>query len=283
MNNRLLMLVLSFFLFFYKLSYAQGDLSSSIWVYDKMSGIDIFGGHDSNAIAHLTEEFKKVTIKTYDNKLTIENDFFENKKICSTDYVEVKKTPLSYYLSRNTVNMYKQVYKSSGISLPNEIYLLTSLYPGKECPFPYSEMLRIDNYLMVTKQNYVLFFKRQSENLSKNAGHVKNDNWSDYCHDDKVGQEFDGSSKTSCSFSGMNIDAAYNKFKEIDKSGSTYLRSDLPAKNERHKIDSGFVDYKLSGGEMVYITIVMESEIVKYTFKQESTGTSLVIETDSQY
>lgn len=132
--------------------------------------------------------------------------------------MEVKKTPLSYYLSKNTVNMYKQVYKSSDIPLPNDIYLLTSLYPGKECPPPYSDILKVDNYLTITKQNYVLFFKRKSDDLSKNVGCEKNDNWSSYCHDDKVGQEFDGSSKYSCLFPDMSINNAYNKLKEIDKS-----------------------------------------------------------------
>lgn len=283
MNNRLLTLALSVFLFVSESSYSQDGLNNSTWVYDKVSNIDVFGHHDSNAIAHLTEEFEKVTIKEDGKKLAIENDFLENKKVCLTDYVEVKKTPLSYYLSKNTVNMYKQVYKSSDVSFPNDIYLLTSLYPGKECPSPYSEMLKFDNHLTVTKQNYVLFFKRQSKDLTKNAERTENDNWSNYCHDDKAGLEFDGSSKTSCSFPRMSINDAYNKLKEIEKSGHTYLRSDLPAKNVTSKIDSGVVDYKWGGNETLKITVGMENETETYSFKQDPEGTNLVIETDSQY
>ncbi|HAT1617441.1 TPA: hypothetical protein I8Y09_004189 [Raoultella ornithinolytica] len=283
MNNRLLILALSFFLFVSESSYAQDGLNNSTWVYDKVSNIDVFGRYDSNAIAHLTEEFEKVTIKEDGKKLAVENDFLENKKICLTDYVEVKKTPLSYYLSKNTVNMYKQVYKSSDIPLPNDIYLLTSLYPGKECPPPYNEMLKVDNYLTVTKQNHVLFFKRKSKDLSKNVGRVEHNNWSDYCHDDKAGQEFDGSSKTSCSFPSMSINDAYNKLKEIDKSGNTYLRIDLPTKNVINKIDAGVVDYKWGGDGNLKITVGMENETQKYSFKQVPDGTNLVIETDSQY
>lgn len=283
MKNRYLILALSAFLCFSELSFAQDGLNTSVWVYDKVSSIDIFGHHDSNAIAHLTEEFEKVTIKADGKKLAIENDFLGNTKICSTDYVEVKKTPLSYYMSKNTVDMYKQVYKNSNVLFPNDIYILTSLYPGKECPSPYSEMLKVDGYLTFSEKNYVLFFKRQSYDLSKSAGYVKNDNWSNYCHDDKAGQEFDGSSKTSCSFPGESINTAYNKFKEINKSGSTYLRSYLPAKDETRKIDSGVVDYKWSGDEMLNITVKMENETVNYTFRREPTGTNLVIATDSQY
>ncbi|GAB83024.1 hypothetical protein [Shimwellia blattae] len=283
MNNHFLILALFIILFVFKISYAQDALNNSTWVYDKVSNIDVFGHHDSSAIAHLTEEFEKVTIKEDGKKLAVENDFLESKKVCLTDYVEVKKTPLSYYLSKNTVNMYKQVYKSSNIPLPNDIYLLTSLYPGKECPPPYSEMLKVDNYLTVTKQNYVLFFKRQSKDLSENAGRVEHNNWSNYCHDDKAGQEFDGSSKASCSFPSMNINDAYNKLKEIDKSANTYLRPDLPTKNVTSKIDSGVVDYKWSGGGNLKITVEMESETQKYSFKQVPEGTSLMVETDSQY
>lgn len=276
-------MALCFIFCFSELSYAQEDLNHSVWVYDKVSAIDIFGVHDSNAIAHLTEEFKKVAIKIDGKKLTVKNELLENGKVCSIKYVEIKKTPLSYYLSRNTVNMYKQLYENSGVSFPNDIYLLTSLYPGEECPSPYDEVLKVDNYLTVTKQNYVLFFKQQNENSGKNAGGVKNDNWSNYCHDDNAGQEFDGSSKALCSFPGMSIDAAYKKLKEIDKSGSRYLRSDLPAKNEMCEISTGMVGYKWSGNEMVSITVRMENEIFDYTFRKESTGTNLVILTDSQY
>ncbi|WP_231889183.1 hypothetical protein [Mangrovibacter phragmitis] len=172
MNNRFLILALFAFVCVSELSFAQGR-GNSTWVYDKVSNIDVFGNHDSNAIAHLTKEFEKVTIKTDNNKLAIENDFLESKKICSTDYMEVKKTPLSYYLSKNTVNIYKQVYKSSDIPFPNDIYLLTSLYPGKECPPPYSDIIKVDNYLTVKKQNYVLFFNRKSDDLSKSAGREK--------------------------------------------------------------------------------------------------------------
>ncbi|WP_228728666.1 hypothetical protein [Klebsiella aerogenes] len=283
MNNRFLILALSVILFVFKTSYAQDGLNNSTWVYDKVSNIDVFGHHDSNAIAHLTEEFEKVTIKEDGKKLAVENDFLENKKVCLTDYVEVKKTPLSYYLSSNTVNMYKQVYKSSNIPLPNDISLLTSLYPGKECPPPYSEMLKVDNYLTVTKQNYVLFFKRQNKDLSENAERVEHNNWSNYCHDDKAGQEFDGASKYSCSFPGMSINNAYNKLRKIDASGGTYLLPELPAKNATRKIDSGVVGYKWSGNEMVSIAVEMENEVINYKFRQESAGTNLVIDVDTQY
>lgn len=283
MKNRYLMLALSAFLFFSELSFAQDGLNNSIWVYDKVSDIDVFGRHDSNAIAHLTKEFEKVTIKADGKKLAIENDFLENKKICSTDYVEIKKTPLSYYMSKNTVDMYKQVYKKNNVILPNDIYILTSLYPGKECPSPYGEMLKVDGYLTFSEKNYILFFKRQGDDLNKSAEHVKNDNWSNYCHDDNAGQEFDGSSKTLCSFSGVSINTAYKKLKEINESSGAYLQSCLPAKNEMRKINSAVVDYKWSGGGMLNITVKMENETVDYTFRRASTGTNLVILTDSQY
>lgn len=283
MNNRLLILALFACLFVSESSYAQDGLNNSTWVYYKVSNIDVFGHHDSNTIANLTEEFEKVTIKEYGEKLAIENNFLENKEICLTDYVEVKKTPLSYYLSKNTVNMYKQVYKSSNIPLPNDIYLLTSLYPGKECPPPYSDMLKVDDYLTVTKQNYVLFFKRQSKKLSEDTDRVENNNWSSYCHDNEAGQEFDGSSKYTCSFPGMSINNAYNKLIKIDASDGRYLLPELPAKNATRKIDSGVVEYKWSGNEMVSIAVEMGNEVINYKFRQASAGTNLVIDVDTQY
>lgn len=261
---------------------SEVDFNASTWVYDKVSNVDVFGKHDSNVIAHIDESFKKVIITTKDKKLTIKNDFLENNNVCSTDFVSLKKTPLSYYLSQKTADMYKKVYDESNVPLSDDIDLLMSLYPGKECPAPYAEILRVNDYLTVSDQNYILFFKHVNEDEVRGSSKVRKMDLSSYCRDEDPNKEFDGETNTECTFPGMGLSAAYNKLKELSSTGE-YLNPKLPTTNEKDKVDSGNVDYQWQGKGKLKISLEMDNESIHYIFNEESTGTNLLISTESQY
>lgn len=283
MENRYVTFISVVLSLFSTLGYSKADVDSSTWVYNKVSNVDIFGKHDSNVIAHIDESFKKVIITIKDKKLTIINGFLENSNVCSTDFVSLKKTPLSYYLSQKTVDMYKQVYEKSNVSLSNDIDLLTSLYPGKECPIPYAEILKVNDYLTVSDQNYVLFFKYVKRDEVGRGNEVKEKGLSSYCRDEKLNQEFDGSTKTVCTFPGMSLSSAYNKLKEPGSSSGEYLNPELPTTNETRKVDSGNVDYQWKGDGKLTISVEMDNESIQYIFNEEQAGTNLLILTESQY
>jgi hypothetical protein len=66
-------------------------------VYEKVSGID-FGKRDLNTINDFDEIYSKVTFTFSSKKLKIK--IISSKIIeCLIDYVKIKKTPMSYYLS----------------------------------------------------------------------------------------------------------------------------------------------------------------------------------------
>lgn len=211
------------------------------------------------------------------------DDFLEDKNICSTNYVEIKKTAISYYMSEKTVSLYKRLFELNNIPFSENIYILTSLYPVQDCPAPFNEIVRINDYLVITEQNYILFFKKSDVEENKNVVDLQENNWSTYCHKDNASNEFDGTSHSSCFFSAMNIGEAYNKLKKINESSISFLHSILPVENETYKIDSGLVDYKWNGDKSLTISIKMENELINYIFKEQSSGTSLLISSDSQY
>ncbi|KLQ41659.1 hypothetical protein ABF70_23220 [Enterobacter hormaechei subsp. steigerwaltii] len=60
-------------------------------MYEKISGVDIFGKHDLNTIKNLDEIYSKVTFTFSGKTLTLKNDLLEDNNVCSIDYVKIKK------------------------------------------------------------------------------------------------------------------------------------------------------------------------------------------------
>ncbi|WP_161799330.1 hypothetical protein, partial [Enterobacter hormaechei] len=196
MKSCVLFLLFCFFCFFPKIAISDNGVDHKLWVYEKISGVDIFGKHDLNTIKNLDEIYSKVTFTFSGKTLTLKNDLLEDNNVCSIDYVKIKKTPISYYLSEKTVALYERLFKYEGASLPKHIYLLTALLPGDECPPPYSEILEVNDYLIVSDQSYVLFFK-EADAMNNNQ---TKDGLATYCQNGNSTLEYDGISKYSCFF-----------------------------------------------------------------------------------
>jgi hypothetical protein len=62
------------------------------------------------------------------------------------------------------VVLYGRLFKHKGVSLPKHIYLLTALLPGMNVYFPYSEILEINDHLIVSDQNYAFFKEAGTKN-----------------------------------------------------------------------------------------------------------------------
>lgn len=127
--------------------------------------------------------------------------------------LKLKKTPISYYLSEKIVTLYERLFNYENVSLPKYIYLLTAFLPGDECPPPYSEFLEVNDYLIVSDQNYVLFFKEKAAD-AKNNNQTK-DGWATYCQKENSTREYDGVSKYSCFFPDLKLRDAYGEFRNI--------------------------------------------------------------------
>jgi hypothetical protein len=279
---RFLLVFVGFFIFS-GLVYSDDVHNNTTWVYDKTSDVDVFGKHDSNTINHLNEIYKKTIINVGEKKLTIDNEFLEDSHVCSIDYVKLKRTPLSYYLSQKTVDMYEQLFKHEGRKLPQEIYILTSMLPGYECPSPYTEIINAGNYFLVSEQNYILFFKNKIETSVAGGEIERKESWSTYCHNESAGHVYDGTSKSSCFFDGMDLKDAYNKLMIFSKISRDYLKEDLPTNNYYYKINGGVVHYKWDGNSSLKVLVIMDNETMSYSFYEKSSGTKLDVTGETQY
>lgn len=86
---------------------AENQNKDVIWGCDKVSNTNFFGEKDINVINNLKNIYTKVTIDVGEKKVNVKNDFLEKINVCSIDYVKIEKTPLEYFLSKKTVDMYE--------------------------------------------------------------------------------------------------------------------------------------------------------------------------------
>ncbi|WP_150143986.1 hypothetical protein [Enterobacter bugandensis] len=85
------LMLLLFFSFFSKITLSDDAINHKLWVYEKVSDMDVFGNRDLNMVKLLYETYNKVTFTFSGKNLTIKNDFLEDNKVCSIDYVKIKK------------------------------------------------------------------------------------------------------------------------------------------------------------------------------------------------
>lgn len=271
-------IILMFFCFFPKIAISDNGVDHKLWVYEKVSGVDVFGKHDLNTINNLNEIYSKVKFTFSGKTLTIKNNFLEDNNVCSIDYVKIKKTPISYYLSEKTMALYERLFKYEGVSLPKYIYLLTALLPGDECPPPYSEILEVNDYLILLDQNYALFFK-EAETKNNNQ---KKDSWATYCKERRPSREYDGVSKYTCFFPDLKLRDAYEEFRRIQYD-NTLFKKQLPSTNKVDKFNDAKVSYAWQESNSLKISVVRDNESVTFSFNENSMGTSLEVTEETQY
>lgn len=275
-------LYLLLFFVFSASSHTYSKKVSDIWLFSKISDSDLFGRHDAGMINDINNLYKQVEIKTDDKFLTITNSFFEDKNVCSIEYVKKSKTPISYFHSQNTVFMYEEKFSHEKIIFPENISVLYSLYPEKECPSPYTELIEINNYLVFIEQGYVLFFKNSKHDLDS-SDRVKffKDDFSEYCQSSNQKDVFDGTFEYKCEFKDSDLLEAYEKVRLFSKN-SNVLKEKLPQHNIEYGTHDGKVSYTIAK-EGMKITILQGAESWVYSFKRNQSGTDVMVTVDTGY
>jgi hypothetical protein len=190
-----------------------------------------------------------VSVITNGDVLTVNNSIFESGTVCKIKYVTLNKSALSYFYSEKTVRMYKELFNSEGLLFPDNIKVLTALDPDIACPAPYDELVEINNLLIFSDQDYVLFLKRDENNEKNTKVSIKSKNLNSYCKNDKEIKEYDGTSSTICFFKGLSLQDSYAKFIELNKYASNYLQENLTDSNESYK--------KIMLASVMYGTVLM--------------------------
>ncbi|WP_031520948.1 hypothetical protein [Siccibacter colletis] len=264
------------------MAHAKNPLDASIWFYNKVSNANVLGKRDPVLLHKIESKFKNVSL-LFDNKaLTIKNKMLENSKICSVEYASVKKTLSAYFMSNTTTNLYEALYENNGITLPSEINLIISVNPDNSCPSPYDEIIAIGDYLTIIENDYVIFFKKIKDDDQKILS-SRNGNLLNFCKEDNPGRIYDGIDSYTCFFPDMNIQESYKLLKNAYSGKQEVLKSIPPEANANYELNGNETTYQWEGRTVLKVTVTGDSERGSYIFHKQISGTSVAIESETQY
>lgn len=263
----------------------QKNEVNSTWTFLKVSEKDLFGDKSNDTLQALNTLYSQVKITINDKKLTIKNLLLEKDQVCSIDYIKIKKTPLAYFYSQKTTDLYKALFSQENIPLSSQIYILTASKPESECKEPYNEIIENDGYLVIIAQDHLLFFKKLQEQEGKSFIPEKlsfKDEFPKYCQDMNKGQVFDGSSKYVCNYPNKTIFDIYTRIKKIMDDGK-FMRQELPTTNTSFSMQAAKVTYNWIKPSALTLTIANDSETTTYQFEETKDGTQLIISVETGY
>lgn len=274
--------ICALFLIFSGMAHAKNPLDASIWFYDKVSNANILGKKDPVLLHKIESKFKDISL-LFDNKtITIKNKILENSKICSVEYVSIKKTLSVYFMSNSTRNLYEALYKNNGITLPNEIKLIGSVSPDNSCPSPYDEIIAIGNYLTIIENDYVIFFKQVKDDVQK-IDSSRNGGLLNFCKEGNPSRIYDGIDSYTCFFPDMNIQESYKLLKNAYSGKQEVLKSIPPEANANYELNGNETTYQWEGSTVLKVTVTGDSQRGSYIFHKQISGTSVAFESETQY
>jgi hypothetical protein len=282
MIHRVIFIVLMLYSFVAQKAWSDIHSKERVWEFDKISEKNLFGKKDNDTINHLNAIYGKVTIHIGETKIHIDNDLLESNYVCSSDYVNIKKTPLSYFFSQKTVDIYDQLLKNEGVHFSRYISIIKSLYPEQSCPPPYDELMKVNESLIFFDDNFAVIFKEVNSSNKVSADNAAKESFSTYCHNKTKNDAYDGISKYTCLFTGLDLKEAFKKLNSF-KVFTYDLKDKLPLKNEKEVINGGFISYVWMGDKNLKVSISYDGEMAEYSFDEKSSGTELEITETTQY
>lgn len=127
---------------------------ANTWYFYKVSKNTVLGESDFTR-ENLIDKYADTKIFLADKKLTVDG-------VCSFEYIDQLKTPLSHWMSEKTTKLYQSLFLQEGVPLRDKINVITYLYPNDQCAPPFNEFIKINDYLItVTEQGYLLLFSQK--------------------------------------------------------------------------------------------------------------------------
>lgn len=91
MINKSVLVTLLLSFVFSRVTHSDDKVNGTIWIYDKVSDMDLLGNSDPKLISYINKAYKNVVINISGKTLSVKNNSIENGNMCSIDYVKIKK------------------------------------------------------------------------------------------------------------------------------------------------------------------------------------------------
>lgn len=210
--------------------------------------------------------FKGNDVVIDDTNVTIGN-------ICKYEYSQESMSPLEYWHSKKTVNLYKKFFSGYNVRLGDTLNLITPTNPYSRCDYPFSYFIEVDDSLVFILKNRAIIYSHNNKN--KDVSNV-------VCtHKDKSPEKiFESGDVEECFYKNINILDSYQEYRDgLTDDNRKYLQENiLLNKNFSLKCNNGCIAviYKWNGPDRLTITQQFEGGETEISFTKEVKGFRVV-------
>ncbi|MGV0923568.1 hypothetical protein [Empedobacter tilapiae] len=142
-----------------------------IWKFYKISENPIFETKKSDLLS-INKKFSNTIIVLSENKINITN-YCQN-----IDYVNLRKKSLYYFTNKDNLERYSKELLKDNLKINDSINIIRSTIPSEECEYPFGEIIKLDKFLIVLYEGYLIYYSKENSDDVKDFGsyQFENDN-----------------------------------------------------------------------------------------------------------
>ncbi|MEP9243947.1 hypothetical protein ABKT97_01485 [Enterobacter hormaechei] len=239
--------------------------NSTSWVSYLISEPIILGGED------VTKDSIDVIFKG--NNIVIDNTNVSIGNICKYEYSKESISPLEYWHSEKTVDLYKKFLSAYNIKLGGKLNLITPINPSVKCDYPFSYFIEVDGSLVFILKNRAIIYSHNNKN---------DDVPNSVCmhKEQSLEQIFENGDIEECFYKNKNILSSYQKYRDsLTNDNKKYLRKNIELnKSFSMKCDNGCITviYKWDGPDHLTISQQFDGGETEISFSKEVQGCRVV-------
>lgn len=207
------------------------------------------------------------------SEVVIDNENVTIGSICKYEYIKENISPMEYWHSKKTSDLYKRFLSGYSVKLGNKLNLFTTKNPSIKCDYPFSYFIEVDGSLVFILKNRAIIYSYN--NKKEYVSNV-------ICnHKEQSPEEVFGSGDVEeCLYKNLNILDSYQKYRDgLTHDNKKYLRENIVInKNFSMKCDNGCIAviYKWNGPDRLTIMQQFEGGETQISFTKEVRGCQVV-------
>jgi len=214
----------------------------------------------------IDEQFKGKTVSIDDKMVNITG-------ACRYEYTKTAMSPIKYWHSLKTVELYRQRLAENNIKLGETLSRIIPRYPSTDCPYPFSLFIQIDDELIFILDNRMIIYSQNIQEPVDTSGPICIDK------EQTPDQAYEEGSITECSYPKLNLLETYAAWRESLPENKDQLPEKLPTKNTRIVCKEVCVSvvYAWQASEKLEVIERFAGGETHTHFSRSSTGTNVTI------
>jgi len=208
-------------------------------------------------------------------KVVIDNENVTVSGVCKYEYSKESMSPLKYWYSKKTVDLYRSFLSGYNVKLNDNVNLITPVNPSVNCIYPFSYFIEVDNSLVfVLKNRAVIYF---NDNRDGKGGVSP----SECVHKKQTPEQvYANGDIDECYYKGLNILDSYQKYRNrlVDSEKRHLMENIKLNENASMKCDDGciVVKYKWKGPDNLVISQQFDGGETMIYFSKKEQGSRVV-------